>query len=651
MVDTGPFGTRNNSGERQGMTQPDWRAADVEAEVARVVASRLFSHSERPGRFLRFLVEHALKGTADQISEYRLGTEIFNRKASFDPASDPIVRVETGRLRRKLQEYYASEGVENAIRIDLPPRSYVPVFHQGSQRVVQLKDTPLSPVLAHRSTKLIVGLTAVVAVLGSAGYLTLSGNRRSASPGLNPTATPETAAVRSIVVLPFTDLSPKGDQAYFCDGLTEELTATLTKIRGLQVVARTSAFHFKGKQVDVREIARQLGVGLVLEGSVRRVDQRVRVAAQLIDASHGYHIWSEGYNREAKDILAIQEEIARAIAATVSSELVVHWRTRRPTSPSAVQAYDLYLKALYSARDWSMQGLTQAVDELRSAIALDPDLAPAHAALAQYYALLGVHAGLAPTEVMPQAKAAALKALALDQSLAHAHASLALVRAVYEWDWQAAEVGFARALELDPSDPNERQMYVKAYLLPLGHMDEALKQMEQARLIDPISPRTETILGMVYYFRKEYDRAIAQFQKPLELDPRFTAAQLGLGSAYEQTARFAEAVAALQEGSAAWRSGAGSSMLGHTYALMGRQPEAYKIIEELANLSKSKYVSPAYIAAIYAGLGDRDRTMEWLERAYQAHSPWLVYLKVNPRFDKVRGDPRFSALLKRIHLD
>ena len=630
-------------------------AGAVRTELDRILASQAFSGAGRPGRFLKFLVERALEGKGGELTEYILATEICNRKPSFDPASDPIVRAEAARLRRKLQEYYHTEGGQDPVVIELPPRTYFPVFHKREGPAPQVGwIRSWMPVSA--TWKLTVLVVALGIVAGLAAYWAAGGFGRKSSPeppqaGARGVASAPPHVAHSIIVLPFADFSPNRDQEYFCDGLTEELTEALTKVGGLHVVARTTAFQFKGRANDVREIGRRLNVGLVLEGSVRKSGDRLRITAQLINAADGYEMWAGSYDREIKDIIKIQEEIAGGIAATLYSELTA--RRQRPfqRSPTSVDAYDHYLKGLHSARQWTTEGLTEAVGEFERAVALDPSYAPAYAALAEYYALLGERTDLAPREVMPKARAAAMKALELDSSLPRAHASLALVKAIYDWDWKGAEQSFRRASELEPSDPNVHKMLVTGYLMPRGRLDEALKEIQDARARDPMSPRVESILGMVHYFRREPDLAIEQFRKTLQLDSRFEAARIALGSAYEQKSRFVDALAAVQEGNVAWRSGAGMSMLGHTYALMGRRAEAEKLIQELVELSKSRYVSPGYVAAIYAGLGDTDRVMDWLDRAYELRAASLVFLKVNQRYDSVRSDPRFTALIRKIHLD
>jgi serine/threonine-protein kinase len=637
----------------------DVSAESVRGQLDRILASPAFSRSERPRRLLKFLVEHVLQGDAAKLNEYLLAIEVFNRRASFDPSSDPIVRVEAGRLRRRLREYYESAGRGDPVLIELPQRTYVPVFRRR-QAAAPARVARIPSWIASSGTWRIIAIAIAAGTLaGLAAYWATSAVGRKSPPSASSLSVDRKAAAsalsansRSIVVLPFADISLKHDQEYFCDGLTEELIETLTKVDGVRVVARTTAFHFKGKTDDVRAIGKQLNVGLVLEGSVRKTGNRLRIVAQLINATDGYHLWSRTYDREVRDVFAIQQEIARGIVTTLWSELTgARWRRSLQKYSPSVEAYDLYLKGLYSARQWSTEGLTEAIRDLEQAIATDHQYAPAYAALAEYYSLIGVHAGFPPREVMPKAKAAAERALQLDNSLSNGHASLGLVKAVYEWDWIGAEQEFRSAHELDPSDANVHQMYVMGYLVPTGRLDEALKEIREARDIDPISPRIESVLGMVYYFRREYDLAVEQLRKPLDLDPQFYAARLALGSAHEQKARFADAVAAIQEGRPAWRSGIGRSLLGHTYALMGRRAEAQALLQELVQLSKTRYVSPAYIATIYIGLGEKDRAMEWLEKAYQARSATLAYLKVNPRYDSLRSHPRFTALLRKINLE
>jgi TolB-like protein/Tfp pilus assembly protein PilF len=485
----------------------DATASDFTAALERILASQTFARAGRPSRLLKFLVERVLAGKADLVSERILALEVFDRKLSFDPGVDPIVRVETGRLRRKLQEYYLSEGREDPVVLELPQRTYVPVLHkkQPAPAVIPTESPKATSLLprpeparsfpwSSRSTLL---AAAVLIGVAAAGYWARSATKLAAAPAA--LRSEHGPAPNSIVVLPFTDLSANHDQEYFCDGLTEELTETLTTIRGLRVVAFTTALRWKRRAEDVREIGRQLNVGLVLEGSVRKEGHRVRVAAQLINAADGYHLWSQSYDRTISEGFKLQEEIARGIVSANWRTLTSHVLSSPNHDPARPEAYDLYLQGLYAAQHWSADALKEAVSKFQDSIKADPGYGPAYAALAQYLTLLGVHAGVAPDLAMPKAKAAALKALELDDSLAHAHASLALVKSVYEWDWAGAEKEFRRAMELDPEDSNQRQMYVMGYLVPEGRLDEALTQMQAAKSQDPISTRVESLLGLVYY--------------------------------------------------------------------------------------------------------------------------------------------------------
>ena len=616
--------------------------AEAHLELQRILASETFVRFERQSRFLRFLVERTLQAQTDTLKEYVLGVEVFSRQPSFDPRTDPIVRVEASKLRRRLEQYYETEGRDHPVAIELPKRTYVPLFRHrqpAALSVLGIRTWPRSPNI------LKAGMAIMIVLLAAVGaYREATRNAGKAYPSL--------AEAPSIVVLPFADLSPNKDQEYLCDGLTEELIEALTKLDGLRVISRTSSFHFKGKMEDIRKIGAEANVTMVLEGSVRRSENRLRVIAQLVDATDGHRLWSSTYDREMKAVLAIPEEVASAIAATLQVELARLHKARLPTRYSQnPQATDLYLKGLHFARHWRESDLRKGIDYLERAIREDPNHAAAYARLAECYSMLGVHGAFPASEVGPKAKAAAAKALALNDSVAEAHVSLGIVKAAYDWDWAGAEREFQRALQLDPLDADVHEAYVMAYLAPRGRLLEALREVKLAHTLDPVSPGVHTTLGMGYYFMRQNDRAIEQYREALEIGPRFSAAHVALGLAYEQKAMFEDAVAAFQEGKAAWTSGMGESLLGHAYARMGKRREAQAVLGDLQQLSARKYVSGAYLAVIYLGLGDRDRAMEWLEKAYEQRSASLVFLKVDPRWDSLLSDPRFVSVLKRIGLE
>jgi serine/threonine-protein kinase len=315
-----------------------------------------------------------------------------------------------------------------------------------------------------------------------------------------------------------------------------------------------------------------------------------------------------------------------------------------------VDIYNIYLQGLHYSHRWSAEGLGKAVQLFEQAVAEDPNFASAWAALAETECVLAIHAGFPPREAMPKAKAHASRALELDEGLSMAHASLGLVKGVYEWDWPGAETEFRRALELDPTDPTILEASIMGFLIPTGRLDEALKLANDARRLDPVSARINSVAGLVHYFRRDYDEALGVLQKTLELEPNFYSAHLAIGSVYEEKGMFDKAVAEIGVGRAAWESGVGRSALAYTYARMGKHVEARALLNELTSISNQRYISPAYMAAIHVALGERNLAMDWLDKAYEQRSSSLAMLKVNPRFDSLRTTPRFVALVKKIGL-
>ncbi len=635
---------------------------DVRAQLGRILASQGFVRSGRLSSFLRFVVEQTLEGHSARLKEYTVGIEIYARGESYDPQSESIVRVEASRLRQKLADYYRNEGRNDSILIELPQRTYVPVFRRRDPEppvadppavesaTIPAPERPPSKFQSWITSPggwRLTPLSVVSLGIGGAALICaiLLALRTAPRPDGNP-GTP-----RSVLVLPFTDLSQTRDQEYYADGLTEEVIDALANFQGLRVISRTSAFQFKGKMEDVRKIGAGLKADVVLEGSLRKQGNRVRIIAQLINVADGYHLWSRAFDRPADNAFDIEQDVAQGIARALRVSLGDLRRGQRAERlPHNVDARDAFLKGLYFSRQWSQEGLSRSIANFEEAIRLDAGFARAHAELAEIYAVLAIHAGLPPREIMPKAKAEAERALALDASIPEAHGALGLVHGVYDWDWAAAERDFKRAHELDPNNVQVHEAYVMAYLLPTARLDEALSQIRDAQSLDPVSPRIHSVAGLVYYYRREYDQAAEQFRKALELDPNFHAAQLGLGSIYEAKRLYPEALSAISTGRKAWASGIGRSFLGHTYALMGKQAEARALCDELTKVSATRYIPPAYIALIHFALGEKDQGFEWLEKAYEQRSATLAYLKVNPRYDAVRSDPRFAVLLNRIGL-
>ncbi len=472
------------------------------------------------------------------------------------------------------------------------------------------------------------------------------GNSRDATAG-------QAEATKSIAVLPFVNLSAAKENEYFADGMTEELSNTLAQIEGLRVVARTSAFQFKGKEVDVREIGQQLGVGNVLEGSVRRDGDRLRITAQLVSAKDGYHLWSETYERSMKDVFAVQEELSRAIASALQVRLTGTTgsvRTEAPTTDLA--AYDLYLQGRYFWHERTFSGLTKARELFEQAIAKDPRFARAYAGLADVYVVLPLWNDIAPHQAYPRAKAAALQALALDSGLAEPQAALGEVYTFYEWDWPAADRRFQRALALDPYNANTHHWYAEDYLEPVGRLEEAVREHQHARELDPLSLTINAGLGITLYRAGRYAEALAHLENARRLDPGFILANSALGLVYLKLGRYGEAVQAFQAAlDTHTRHSIDVAQLGYAYAKAGRRDDATKLLNELHARAAREYVGPTSIALLYAGLGDTTRTFQWLDRAVAARDPFLIYLFVaDPLFDGLRRDPRGYVILQRMRL-
>jgi serine/threonine-protein kinase len=460
-------------------------------------------------------------------------------------------------------------------------------------------------------------------------------------------------AMPSIAVLPFANLSADKENEYFSDGLTDELINALAQVPGLRVVSRASAFQFKGHSQDIREIGLKLGVNSLLDGSVRRQGNLLRITAELVRVPDGRPLWSQRFDRELEDVFAVQDEVARTILSTLKLKLVT------PPQVPLLRAYtenfdahELYLKGTYFWNQQTPEALVKAQNYFAQAITLSPEFAIAHVGLADSYLLLAWY-GLSPAaEAMPKARKAAQEALKIDDTLALAHCSLALVLAGYDWSWPEAEERFKRALELGPGYAALHFHYALDYLTPMGRLDEAVQEVRRAQELDPLSLITRTALGGCFYRKRQYDAAIQQFQNTLEIDPNFYHAHWSLARALEQKYLFEEAAQEFRE---ADRLSGGNNLLirgelAHCYGLMSKRGEALKILDELKELPRRDYVSPLSAAFVSMGLGNRDEAFEWLEKALEQRSRPLIWIGVDPRFDRLRRDLRFARLLKRIGL-
>ena len=456
----------------------------------------------------------------------------------------------------------------------------------------------------------------------------------------------------SIAVLPFRNLSTDAEQEYFCDGLAEEIINTLTQIENLHVVARTSAFTFKGKQEDIREIGRKLNVESVLEGSVRKSGNRLRITAQLINIADGYHLWSEKYDRVLEDIFAIQDEISLAIVEKLKGKLLREDKSRLERRfTDNEEAYHLYLKGRFHWNKRMVDDIKKAVNYFNQAIEKDSSYALAYVGLAQTYVLFPQFFGSPGKEYYPRAEVAARRALELDENLAEAYSALGLINYVYAWDWLGAEREFKKAIELNPNYPTTYHWY-SLMLNSEGRLDEAMNEIKRAQQLDPLSLIIIVNVGWVLYFMRQYDKAIDQYKKALELDQNFMLAHFGLGNAYCQKGIFADAIAEYQKvrllvGSSPF----GLGWLGYTYARSGKKSEARKVLDELLAFIKQDHVVSYEIGLVYNGLAENNRAIEWIEKAFEERDRFVVDVNVEPALNNLNSEPRFKALLHEMRLE
>jgi serine/threonine protein kinase/Flp pilus assembly protein TadD len=446
---------------------------------------------------------------------------------------------------------------------------------------------------------------------------------------------------KSIAVLPFLDLSETKDQEYFCDGMSEEILNALAKVEGLRVVARTSSFSFKGKRTDVREVGEKLNVANVLEGSLRREGNRVRVTAELINARSGFHLWTETYDRELENVFALQDEITQAIVDALKIKLAVSLPARQQPN---TEVYDLYLQGLYFSNKGSEEDLQRALSFFQRAVEKDPTFSRAWTGIAKvWYFLADVY--VKPLEAYPLSREAAMKAIELDERDAEAHCYLSEAKRVLDWDLAGADAELNRALELDS---NSAPAHFFSALLPLfrGELKEGLRLVLEAEKLDPVSPIISYVATAAYLANDQIDEAISEGQRTLQLDPNYFYLDSDLAAAYREKGNFAEAIALYTK--AQETTHLPSSGLAITYARMGRETEAQNILAQLLQAREKRYVSAPVIAAIYVAFGDKEEAFRWLDRAFAEHSGILQWIAFLPEFRPLHSDARFSHLLRRI---
>ena len=589
------------------MPSPGIDEASARAALQQILASTVFGSVGRLKRFLGFIVEQTLSGQGDNLKEYWIGVEVFEKPESFDPRNDPIVRVQARRLRAKLGSYYETEGRDDSLWIDLPKGSYVPSFHRH-EMAPRKRPTP------------------------------------AALPSQN-----------TIAVLAFADRSPQGDQDYFCTGLRDEILHALTKhslskVGTLRVVPWTRSLRADDRIGGILESAEGLDIATIIDGSVRKAGDRYRITVQRIDAVRGQYVWSEHFDGIPTDVFALQEKIAQAVLQELRESLApegADQMTRRSTENLA--AHGLYVKGRYHLSQRSEKSLRRAVDCFDQAIAEDPQYALAHSGLADALALLANYGYVSPGGTSSRASSAATSAVRLDESLAETHTSLAHVKATLEWDWEGAEVEFRRAIQRNPRYPAAHHWFGIACLAPRARLDEAIEQVEIALRLDPVSAIFARDLAELYYFRRDFAAAADQAQATIDSDPHFYGAYWILGLVHEQFGDFAEAIECFEEAlQLVPHNPRMLSALGRGLALAGKRDEARGIVQRLEDLGRERYVSPLDPALIQLALDDQAQAFERLNYLGEIRCFDLMHLQVDPRFDPWRSSPQFIALLRKL---
>ena len=610
-----------------------------------------------PMELLRLLLEHSGQlVTRDQIVERIWGKEVFVdtdnsinaairkvRQVLEDDSEQPrFVQTVTGKGYR----FIAPVQAANTSPPSLESASYAPEIDEPGAEA--FNPTEARSYAKHGRIGLGLGIVgvAIVLIAASLAYFQWFRSQRPSQAGRGRAM---------LAVLPFENLTGDASQDYFSDGLTEEMIAELGRLDGqrIGVIGRTSAMHYRHTSEALDQIGRELGVQYVLEGSVRRDSGRVRITAQLIQVKDQTHLWAQQYDRDLKDLLVLQGEIAGKISNEIQVALGDHQTlpssAQAPSSPQIYEAYELYLKGQYFWNKRTPEGLQKAIDYFQQAIAKDPTYARAYAGLADSYSLMGGYSGTSQKEFIPKARAAALRAIELDEKLPEAHTAWALILQNYDWDWQAAGREYQRAIALNPNYATAHHWYAE-HLAFLGRFDEALSESERARQLDPLSLIIAADKGVILYYSRQYDHAIAQFRAVREMDPTFPRTSV-LRQVYAQKGMFAEILTEDDQ----WRQTYGDTFwlrleMAYVYGRTGQQMLARQTLAKVEERNRLHPIDPVIFVGPYIGLNDKDQAFAWLEKAYAQHSNALATLKVDPLYDPLRTDPRFQDLLQRVRL-
>jgi serine/threonine-protein kinase len=569
-------------------------------QLERILRSEAFQQADRLKRFLTFIVEEALAGRQADLKEYVIGVQVFRKDTSFDPRTDPIVRVQARRLRAKLFRYYREEGRADAVLVDLPKGGYTPVFKKRD-----------APVLLKRS------ITASL------------------------------VSRNTILVQSFADHSAAGNLGHLCQAVRDEVIHHLTQLAGIRVFA-----SWGGEQRQDVEAATK-GAALIVGGHIRSAGDQVRIGVYLVDGASGCYLWSDAVESDAEGTFAAQEKVASAVVRKLEPELRAGRRVTGLDQPvENLAARNLYLQGRYHINQRSEEGLRKAVDFFEKTLAGGAEYALAHSGLADAYGLLTHYGVLAPAEVWTKAASHASTAVMLDGLSAEAHVSLAHVKATQDWDWISAEREYQRAIVLDSGYATGHHWYAMSCLAPLGRLGEALDELVIAQALDPVSSIVGRDIAVIHLYRRDFETALEQCDQTIELNPHFAPAYWILGLIQEQLRDFEESAAAFQR--AVHLSPQTPRMhgaLGRTFALSGRRKLALEVLRKLEAYATERYVSPMEFAWIHFGLGDLDTGFRWLTRAFADRAFDLVSIQVDPRFDPLRDDPRFKTLLKQLGFD
>jgi len=567
----------------------------VKEQLGRILASPVFAQSARLKSFLKYVVEALQDGREDTLKEYAIGVEVFERGADFDPRIDNIVRIQAAKLRSKLLEYYSTEGARDRIVMSIPKGSYVPKIEER-----------------------------------------LSGE-----------AQPATAERSRIAVLPFVNMSADVENEYFSDGLTEELINRLAAIPSLQVVARTSAFRFKGLNEDLREVGAKLNVGTVLEGSVRRAGAQLRMTAQLIDVQSGYHLFSRTYQREYKDVFALQDELAQAVVSEIVPGAPSTPNISLSTRTENLDAYNAYLRGMYALGS-RFADLRKCLECFRESLSIAPEYAPAWAGLAKGYFLMAWFYRETPETAMPLAREAALRTLRLDPNSAAGLSAKAAVDCATEWRWEASEPVFRKAIELQPSVALTYMLFAFCCLIPQRRAEEAQGIVERALAVDPFNPLLHAGAIDIMGRTGRYHDAMRQHKLALSIAPEYAPISAGAGLAYECSGQLEQAIVHYRKACELSQDAPYPlSCLGHALARAGDSAAARSVLETLKHWPTQ---TASDMARVYAGLRDTDATLECLETAVAQRSLYLLRAVGDPRFDYLSSNERYQNLLRQMGL-